>query len=159
MLKCHVFSNIEFNRIMKTNGWNDYNLPDNVACISICDPDYEDSEFGCHWFSNNTDRVLNLDFYDILEYKLKDRTEIYGLTDEQAHILYEFIKKNVGKDFYIHCAAGVSRSQGVARYIVDTYPEYYSNESLRKENPCEFPNIHVVSLLKHLYYDENFNNS
>lgn len=154
MRKCWVFSNQEFNKLMKDNGWTDGNTPDNAAFISICDPFGEEPEFGLyHWFRQDADNVINLDFADIESYTLG---KIPGMSELQAKQLYEFINRNLGKDFYIHCAAGVSRSQGVAKYIVDTFPDLYPREeSLRKENPCEFPNIHVSCLLKH----ENFNNS
>lgn len=162
MKKCWVFSNREFNAIMERNNINDYNIPEDYAFISIGDPGYneDDRSIGLfHWFSKNSDRVINLDFYDITDYSLPG-SSVFGMTDSQALELYKFIEKNKGKNFFIHCAAGVSRSQGVAKYILDTYPEFYSwEESIRKDNPCEFPNFHVVSLLKHIYFNENINNS
>ena len=42
-----------------------------------------------------------------------------------------------------------------AGLITDTYFDIYPKESLRIENPCEFPNFHVVSLLKHIYFNKH----
>lgn len=156
MKKCWVYNNFDFNFLMAQNNWNDNNIPDNCAFISICEPNYQDEKLGLyHWFSKNRDNIINLDFYDIDSYKLSENESIKGLSDKQAEELYQFIENNLGKDFYIHCAAGMSRSQGVAKYITDTYFDIYPKESLRIENPCEFPNLHVVSLLKHIYFNKH----
>lgn len=48
-----------------------------------------------------------------------------------------------------------SRSQAVARYILDMYGEEYGyneKESCRKDNPCKTPNINVLTKLKRTYY-------
>lgn len=158
MLKVSVFSNVEFNSIMQANHWDDDNLPDDIAFISICDPGYEEPELGLfHWFKKDSDSVINLDFYDIESYFLpgNGKVRVNGLSDEQAESLLNFIEKNLGKNFYIHCAAGVSRSQGVAKFITDIYNELYPKSSLREDNPCYFPNPHVVSVLKHLWYEKH----
>ena len=49
--------------------------------------------------------------------------------------------------FYIHCSAGLSRSQGVVRYILDTYGDMFDIET-NPDNPCLTPNYHVVRMLK-----------
>lgn len=154
MKKCWVYSNCEFNYLMREKGWIDGNTPEDSAFISICDPDYTDLDLELyHWFKQDSDNVINLDFADIGTYQL---FEVKGMSDDQSGQLYEFIKRNLGKDFYIHCAAGMSRSQGVARFITDCFPDIYSKESLRKENPCLTPNFHVVNLLKRRWReDEN----
>ena len=70
-------------------------------------------------------------------------------------MIVKFIEKHKGKNFYISCRAGKSRSQAVARYILDMYGEEYGyneKESCRKENPCKTPNINVLTKLKRTYY-------
>ena len=53
----------------------------------------------------------------------------------------------MGKDFWIHCRAGQSRSQGIVRYILDCYPDIVWKTRL--DNPCETPpNIDVVAKLE-----------
>ena len=69
--------------------------------------------------------------------------------------IYNRKEKHKGKDFYIHCRAGKSRSIAVATYILDMYGEEYGyneKESCRKDNPCKTPNINVLTKLKRTYY-------
>lgn len=86
---------------------------------------------------------------------------IYTMNYEQADKLERFIDFCVSKDvdIYVHCAAGASRSQGVVRYILDTYPDF--NWQTREANPCRTPNVHVVRMLKraHLFNTSNFFNN
>ena len=51
---------------------------------------------------------------------------------------------------YIHCAVGASRSQGVVRYIVDTYGDEFDIK-LNPNNPNNTYNPHVVMMLKRAY--------
>lgn len=95
-----------FKLLMNKNKWDDNTLPDNVAIISICEPNSKD---GNHIFKSK-ENVINLDFYDITDYNLlyaygDDITEdeikyansIKGLTDNQANELFNFIENNLGK--------------------------------------------------------------
>ena len=85
---------------------------------------------------------------------------IHVLDYEEAFALVKWIDYRIKHDdtIYIHCAAGVSRSQGVVRYILDTYGDEYDIKT-NPNNPCLTPNIHVVLMLKrayrHLYYYGN----
>lgn len=159
---CNSFE--EFKSLMNKNKWDNKTLPDNVAIISICEPNAKDEY---HIFKSK-DNVINLDFYDITDYNLMyaygdDITEdeikyansIKGLTDKQANELFTFIENNLGKDIYVHCSAGISRSQGVVKFILDCYPDIY--DETNPSNPCEFPNIHVVSLLKKCFRKKYYN--
>lgn len=161
MNRISVFSHNDFDEKMYHLGLNMFNVEDekDKAFISIigtpqCQKYYlEENEL--HWFKNNTHNVLNLEFDDIDEESInwKGHT-FYGLTESQAKQIVEFIDNNKGKHFYIHCKAGRSRSQGICRYILDTYGKEYGydeKESCRKENPCVTPNIRVVSMLKQEY--------
>ena len=38
-------------------------------------------------------------------------------TKEMADDVVKFIEKNIDKDFYIHCSAGISRSQAITKFI------------------------------------------
>ena len=85
---------------------------------------------------------------------------IHVLDYEEAFALVKWIDFHIKHDdtIYIHCAAGVSRSQGVVRYILDTYGDEYDIKT-NPNNPCLTPNVHVVLMLKracrHLYYYGN----
>jgi predicted protein tyrosine phosphatase len=74
------------------------------------------------------------------------------MSDEDAKRLFEFLESNVGKNVMVHCSAGISRSQGVVRYLLDMYPEEYKVKDTNPKNPCQLPNVHVVCLLKREYY-------
>ena len=82
---------------------------------------------------------------------------LHILDYEEAFALVKWIDYRIKHDdtIYIHCAAGVSRSQGVVRYILDTYGDEYDIKT-NPNNPCLTPNVHVVLMLKracrHLYY-------
>ena len=85
---------------------------------------------------------------------------LHVLDYDEAFTLVKWIDKRIKKDntIYIHCAAGISRSQGVVRYILDTYGDEYDIKT-NPNNPCLTPNIHVVLMLKrayrHMYYYGN----
>ena len=82
---------------------------------------------------------------------------LHILDYEEAFALVKWIDYRIKHDdtIYIHCAAGVSRSQGVVRYILDTYGDEYDIKT-NPDNPCLTPNVHIVLMLKracrHLYY-------
>lgn len=159
-----VYSHNDFDEKMYRLGIDTFNVEDesDKAFISIigtpeCQKYYlEEDEF--HWFKNNTHNVLNLEFDDIdgdtIEWK---GHTFYGITEEQSRQLVDFIENNKGKNFYIHCKAGKSRSQGVCRFILDVYGDEYGYDkklSCRKENPCTNPNQRVVRMLKREYYKQ-----
>ena len=82
---------------------------------------------------------------------------LHILDYEEAFALVKWIDYRIKHDdtIYIHCAAGVSRSQGVVRYILDTYGDEYDVKT-NPNNPCLTPNVHIVLMLKracrHMYY-------
>ena len=157
-LWCNSFQG--FKKILETNNWNDSNLPDNVAFISICCTETGNSSYETHLLSDNHDNVINLDFDDINGYTLKDQfpdddyvkdNPARGLNDEQGLQLVKFIENNIGKDIYVHCSAGVSRSQGVVKFILEYYNDYYKESDTNPDNPCEMPNQHVFDVLRKFY--------
>lgn len=110
-----------------------------------------------HYFSNcDANNVLNLVFDDVNEDEfVYGSVKFLGLTEQQAEQIVDFIEEHKGKNFYISCRAGKSRSQAVTRYILDIYGEEYGyneKESCRKDNPCKTPNINVLTKLKRAYY-------
>lgn len=151
--KLFCFSHSEFDNECEVRGWNDSEIPSNVAFISIVGtPDCQEYYLGEkeeHWFKQSHPNVLNLAFDDIPRDSIEWKGHIfYGLSEEQAEEIVRFVEENLGKDFWIHCRAGASRSQGVVRYILDCYPEYAW--ITRPDNPCNTPNIDVVSKLKRI---------
>lgn len=101
-------------------------------------------------------QYIKNDFSDVI-----GKDIIYTMNYEQADKMERFIDDcvNKGLDIYVHCAAGASRSQGVVRYILDTYPDI--NWQTRKANECRTPNVHVVRMLKraHMFNTETLYDS
>lgn len=77
---------------------------------------------------------------------------LHSLDYEEAFDLCEWINWRIKHDdtIYIHCAIGASRSQGVVRYIVDTYKNEFDIR-LNPNNPNNTYNPHVVMMLKRAY--------
>lgn len=153
MQKLYCFSRQDFNDYCE--GWTSENYPEGACFISICNTP-EGSDFMYpeeieHHFKTETPEIINLDFEDVTEPKViyKGKTNL-GISQEQADRLCEFIERNKDKNFYIHCEAGLSRSQGVVRYILDIYGEDHEFET-RRQNPCQTPNLYVTALLKRAY--------
>lgn len=177
------YSHDNFDNIMRKNGWTTLDqLPENVACISIC----SENEEGVHWFKENTNKVFNLDiddcgpfwfgrydndiydeslylfkgnkvkqsnaYFNFLQINDNQFDMIHVLDYEEAYDLINWIDMILQHvdTVYIHCAAGISRSQGVVRYILDTYGYDYDIKT-NPNNPCIAPNAHVVMMLKRAY--------
>lgn len=77
---------------------------------------------------------------------------LHVLDYEESYSLISWIDWRIKHDktIYIHCAVGASRSQGVVRYIVDTYGNEYDIR-LNPNNPNNTYNPHVVMMLKRAY--------
>lgn len=130
---------------------------DDSMSASVLNLDFDDFDPSKYWSMKD-------DPYDILMEKyLKDNGNRYDFTFEQderilkamdyddAFKTVKFIKYQLEvmevDDIIIHCSAGISRSQGVVRYILDTYSDRYYIHT-RADNPCITPNMHVVRMLK-----------
>lgn len=152
-MKLYCFSRKDArNFYVYEKAWSTVSLPDNVAIISIigtplCQKKVlHDREY--HWFREK-DNVLNLCFDDIT----RDEWHGYkGLSEEDARRAVFFIYNNIGKDFYINCRAGKSRSQAFVKFILDTFPEL--TYETRRENPLITPNMDVLIKLKHVVREE-----
>ena len=160
MAKVLCYSEKEFKELMKKNGWlEEKDLPENVAIISIIGGDdcikgfFEvKGEEISHWFKNSNDQILNLEFDDVTEEVYIQGYRIYPMSMDQAKEAVKFIEKNVGKDFYIHCRAGKSRSQAFVRFILDCFPDNYNEKEINLDNPPITPNIDVLAKLKRVYW-------
>ena len=100
-----------------------------------------------HYLEDGPD-VFNVNFDDLREDRKYKGHVFRTITQEQADDMVDFIEKNLGKHFIVHCKAGASRSQAVHRFILDMYPDQYEKCPENLENPCETPNMEVVRKLK-----------
>lgn len=155
-----VLSKRLFDILMKSYNLNDDNvIHDNRAFISI---NHTKAVLGSLYeeekphFKLNHHNVLVLTFDDIVEDCVFSNGNIAkAMTVEQANEIIKFLDNNKGKDFLIHCQAGISRSGAVGRFACE-YLEY-NEESFNKNHPHINPNPLVTSLLRHVtnYYGYN----
>lgn len=150
---------LEFERIAKRNGWH-IEVPSNIAIISINNGKDVGTDNEYH-ICEDDDNVLNLNFDDIdpTHLDLDDNIETYTyiqkhngkettiefFTMDMAKKAVEFIENNKDKNFYIHCSAGVSRSQAFVKYIKNMYTE--TEWITNPNNPCIHPNGFVFQKL------------
>lgn len=154
----------EFQDLVKINRWSE-NVPNTIAIISINNRIPTDGE--THLC--NGDNVLNLDFDDIdpTSIGLPDTTEEYSFTDDgylkvffftdsMAKEAIDFIERHKEKNFFIHCSAGISRSQAFVKYIKNVY--FDIDWETNPGNPCLHANGFVYQKLMHAYRcrEENF---
>ena len=157
-----VLSHQRFDEKMEEMGVNDSNVEtfEDYAFISIIGTDeclkwYLHEEGTKHWFKEEHDNVLNLEFDD-----LENDIEYFGhtfkaMSEEQAEKTFHFIERNLGRNFIIHCRAGMSRSQGVAFFIKDTYNDWFKEEQPSMNR--DFANKGVIRKLNKLIWNISFN--
>lgn len=157
-LNVFCVSKRDFERICELENWNDNNPPKTWAVISICCnrdvAKYVLPDDDNHWFSEEHDNVLNVNFdditedrrtFDLVDYGGEGTMTAYGITPETADRIVRYIDNHRNMSFLVHCRAGKSRSQAVTRYIADFYGHAISNH----ENPCITYNSHTYVALKH----------
>ena len=104
--------------------------------------------------------ILKLKFHDLTkEYAVLEKQPVL-MDENQAKQIIDFIQKNAGQNFIIHCCAGVSRSVAVASFMRD-FMGY--NVKYTEVHDDQFRNVHVYNMLKKVYegdkeWDEIFKN-
>lgn len=134
MAKIYVLPQVEFDELCKKECWIDDTADklQDKAFISIigtqeCRTYYLEEPNVSHWFKKNHSNVLNLDFDDLSEDIVWKGHTFKAMTENQAHKMFQFIEVNKGKDFYIHCRAGISRSRAVGMFIANFYNDIYKD--------------------------------
>ena len=144
-------------------------MQNKFAWISTPDELWDDKkEMITTALESGIDHVLDFDDIDPTSIGLSDTTEEYSFTDDgylkvffftdsMAKQTIDFIEKNKDKDFYIHCSAGLSRSQAFVKYIKNVY--FDNDWETNPGNPCRYANGFVYQKLMHAYRcrEENFN--
>ena len=145
-----VYSQIDFNNVMKSKGIDDSNVENekDSIFISITNRNGEIE----HWFKENHKNVINLDFDDTSS----DNEELMTISDKQAESLMFFIDDNLSKskddiDVYIHCLAGMSRSRAVAECIKRHYDVVYDKRE--RDLYYNYLNHEVLNRLERKYRD------
>lgn len=150
----------EFKKLYIENKW-DKKVPDNIAIISIISSKDIKEKDEIH-LCNEASNVLNLDFDDASPvsylneidatsetYEMQDGKVLQFFTPDMANKVLEFIKKNKGRDFYVHCNAGISRSQAIVRFMLNNIR--YNGWETNPNNPCMYPNGFVYQKLMEAY--------
>lgn len=98
-----------------------YTPEPNTVCVSITDPYRRVAKL-----PDGFEDVLRLRFYDLEHAEvsyMNGGREILCDREDAAKIA-EFARKHRGKNFLVHCAAGISRSGAVVEALLETFPEY-----------------------------------
>lgn len=154
-----AMSHYDFDAYCESNGWNDENVEElaDRAFISIISSEecqkYYLEENEEHWFKKEHPNVINLEFDDITEDVVYCGHQFSAMTMTQAKKIFDFIENNIGKNFTIHCRAGVSRSGAVCCFILQMYEDMYIQRFSELRRMC--PNSHVLSALKRCYYEKH----
>lgn len=158
-----AFSHENFDIMCLNKGLNDDNIENikdtayiSIICTEECRKYYLEDDTA-HWFVKEHPNVLNLDFDDIVEDRMYKGHLFKAMSEEQAEKCVDFIEKNKGKHFEVHCTAGISRSGAVCQFIFDFFNENkcYSEEDFNYFNRHINPNNHVLTLLKRAFYKKN----
>lgn len=121
--------------------------------INICSGEAEDiqqllpneclisinEQHGSPWKLRVTgERVLKVDFADVRGVTTHKGIVYNPISVDQAHEIISFIKKWNGYNFYVNCAAGISRSGAVALFMHACFGYELKNHYFRLSEPNPF---------------------
>jgi len=117
----------------------------NTVCVSITDPHRAGAKL-----PDGFADVLRLTFHDYdsedaLHYLYPENVVL--CTENDASRIAAFARKHRGRNFLVHCAAGISRSGAVVETLLDAFPEY-EDRGGRKVGWPRSPNPLVVKHLR-----------
>lgn len=140
--------NEHFAHYFKSGTPNNYNIDcDDIVHPFWWDKDYYDIAEKMYLDGQVKESNELFDFYK--EDENGKHLDLRLFNYEQAFLLASWINVQIlnGHDnFYVHCAAGLSRSQAIIRYILDTYIDIHWKT--RKNNPCTYYNNHMLLMMK-----------
>lgn len=126
---------------------------DYVAFISILDCDNSESKYDL-----SIPNFLQVKMWDIEKDVIKDETVIYAKpSDTELERIIDFIEIHKDKQvFIIHCAAGISRSGAVARYLLHRFHSEIDSEKFYKDNKFIQPNLYIFYKLKEIFKNRRY---
>jgi len=164
-MKINVYSQFLFDKEMKALGLNDDNVDnENAAFISIigtkeCLEYYLDEGKTKHYFNDNHNNVLNLDFDDIGTHVDYGGHIFKTINMEQAEKAVDFIENMINNDvasINIHCRAGYSRSRAFAEFIYRYCKEHNIEVEYDDRNDyTSFINQGVLRKLNNAYWKKH----
>lgn len=120
---------------------------DDVVLISISTPniEYKDKINLEGWADS-----LALEFHDVMEPRmLNDDIPAIHFTQQHAVQTFNFIQLNLGKDFIVHCDAGISRSMAIGVFLYDFYTYDLNLDNAGMET-SGYKNILMYNLLRRI---------
>ncbi|MFW6311231.1 MAG: hypothetical protein ACOC1K_03240 [Nanoarchaeota archaeon] len=160
--KAFVVSKLLFEKFCAEHDLSDETVDNcsNSAFISILSPrkDGHKGFFSKSLFKKDHSNVLILKFDDLIVEPPADKTKKkYILFNEKmAKEVITFLDNNEDKDnFFIHCAAGISRSGAIGKFIMDFY-EKTDKEHFESYNKHVLPNGLVLKLLNKEMWKKHF---
>lgn len=164
MAKIYVYPQSEFDRRIRMMGLDDTNVENAKGKLFIsiigtreCLEHYLHEPNTRHYFEADHKNVLNLDFDDLDEDIEWEGHTFKALSDEQAMKAVDFLDDNFEdgpKDVYVHCKAGISRSQALAAFVHDAYGALYG---LQNDVTVDRANLNHGTLrtLKNAFYEKH----
>ena len=157
MIRAHALSWVQFCATMQEAGLDDTNIETKTPLSGVIEiMGEQDLPYMPFHFKEDHKNVLRLIFDDVdkdmevVYLGEREPRNLYTMSEEQGKKLFEFIKVNNNAiNFVVHCAAGVSRSGAVAKFIM----EYTGGEEDRDFyvlNPNTRPNGTVLRILRNL---------
>ena len=140
MIKKVIF--ISQNEACKLTGWTTYGI------ISITCSGAQQAPLGTAWGS-----ILRLEFDDIDTQKTSSEGKHYQLFEgDDAGKILNWLKENETtiEVVVVHCAAGISRSAAVAKFIAELYRIKHFNHQYTLYNK------HVYRVLRNEYYGKDY---
>lgn len=157
MKPCYALSYPQFRASLDEAKIDDTNIGEkgkNSAVIEVMGE--QDLLFFPFYFKQDHPNVLRLLFDDV-DTPLttsslgdgRDVIPVVPMTEEQGQLIVDFVRANKDKqNFVVHCAAGISRSGAIAKFIV----EYFDGEEWYYQhlNPHTMPNSRILNILRRL---------
>ena len=131
---------------------------DNLAFISIQNSrrykqfDGDDFLSDAPTFKQDHSNVLNIVFDDIDPKSKAGEPTLVLFDEDHARKIINFVHKNKGRNFFVHCTAGVCRSGAVASFINSLFD--YDYQTFIEDNPAIQPNQHVLKILANVFGSE-----
>ena len=123
-------------------------LPPNTVMISINE---EHEPLYPLKLDRASEDVLTLKFTDVTARREWMGKQVHPMLIEDAYAILAFIKKHEGKDFLVHCHAGVSRSSAVCLYLHIEHSYDLKTNFWATSNP----NKHVLGSLFFAKYEKS----
>lgn len=151
MKQIFVLSKQEFDALMIKHNITNENVDsqDKACFISICDPSDNGHERYAPYFKEGLKNVKVLYFHDITEDFVDSMIQPKLFSDDDAKEIVKFADEHKDKEnFFVHCAAGVSRSGATGTFLCEYFGLDYKD--FKDKNYRIHPNPHILRTLRRI---------